>query len=206
MHRFLPTAIPYMHMYSCVCTCVCTQAHKFTGQIFTEDLLQVRHSGVRIEQKHKRPDSSSQRSLPSSQRAREVNRRLQPNAHSQISAQPPFPLKVFLACPLASASSHKTMCSFPLEQLSQAMMTLMGLVDRNLSFPQDCKLPGSRNCVCFCSPLPVIVGGLLRVPWTSRRSKQSILKEISPEYSLEGLTLKLKLRYFGSLLIRTDSL
>ena len=71
---FLSTAIPYMHMYSCVCTCVCTQAHKFTGQIFTEDLLQVRHSGVRIEQKYKRPDSSSQRSLPSSQRAREVNR------------------------------------------------------------------------------------------------------------------------------------
>lgn len=60
IHRFLPTAIPYMHMHSCVCTCVCTQVHKFTGQIFTEDLLQVRHLGVRIEQKHKRPDSSSQ--------------------------------------------------------------------------------------------------------------------------------------------------
>ena len=46
---------------------------------------------------------------------------------------------------------------------------------------------------------------LLRVPWTARRSNQSILKEISPEYSLEGLTLKLKLQYFGHL-IRTDSL
>ena len=46
---------------------------------------------------------------------------------------------------------------------------------------------------------------LLRVPWTSRRSNQSILKEISPEYSLEGLMLKLKLRYFGHLIQRTDS-
>ena len=47
---------------------------------------------------------------------------------------------------------------------------------------------------------------LLRVPWTARRSKQSILKEISPEYSLEGLILKLKLQYFGHLMWRTDSL
>ena len=47
---------------------------------------------------------------------------------------------------------------------------------------------------------------LLRVPWTVRRSKQSILKEISPEYSLEGLMLKLKLQYFGYLMQRTDSL
>ena len=47
---------------------------------------------------------------------------------------------------------------------------------------------------------------LLRVPWTARRSNQSILKEISPEYSLEGLMLKLKLRYFGHLMGRTDSL
>ena len=46
---------------------------------------------------------------------------------------------------------------------------------------------------------------LLRVPWTARRSNQSILKEISPEYSLEGLTLKLKLQYFGHLMQRTDS-
>ena len=45
---------------------------------------------------------------------------------------------------------------------------------------------------------------LLRVPWTSRRSNQSILKEISPEYSLEGLMLKLKLQYFGHLMQRTD--
>ena len=47
---------------------------------------------------------------------------------------------------------------------------------------------------------------LLRVPWTARRPNQSILKEISPEYSLEGLMLKLKLQYFGHLMQRTDSL
>ena len=47
---------------------------------------------------------------------------------------------------------------------------------------------------------------LLRVPWTARRSNQSILKEISPECSLEGLMLKLKLQYFGHLMQRTDSL
>ena len=47
---------------------------------------------------------------------------------------------------------------------------------------------------------------LLRVPWTARRSNQSILKEISPEYSLEGLMLKLKFQYFGHLIQRTDLL
>ena len=47
---------------------------------------------------------------------------------------------------------------------------------------------------------------LLRVPWTARRSNQSILKEISPEYSLEGLMLKLKLQYFGHMMRQTDSL
>ena len=47
---------------------------------------------------------------------------------------------------------------------------------------------------------------LLKVPWTARRSNQSILKEISPEYSLEGLLLKLKLQYSGQLMQRTDSL
>ena len=46
---------------------------------------------------------------------------------------------------------------------------------------------------------------LLRVPWTARRSNQSFLKEINPEYSLEGLMLKLKLQYFGHLMWRTDS-
>ena len=47
---------------------------------------------------------------------------------------------------------------------------------------------------------------LLRVPWTARGSNQSILKEISPEYSLEGLMLKLKLQYFGHMMGRADSL
>ena len=47
---------------------------------------------------------------------------------------------------------------------------------------------------------------LLRIPWTERRSNQSILKEITPEYSLEGLMLKLKLQYFGHLMRRSDSL
>ena len=49
-------------------------------------------------------------------------------------------------------------------------------------------------------------GELLRVPWTARRSNQSILKEVSPGYSLEGMMLKLKLQYFGHLMRRVDSL
>ena len=52
----------------------------------------------------------------------------------------------------------------------------------------------------------MVLGKTLRVSWTARRSNQSILKEISPEYSLEGLMLKLKLQYFGYLMQRTDSL
>ena len=50
-----------------------------------------------------------------------------------------------------------------------------------------------------------VVEDSLRVPWTTRRSNQSILKEISPEYALEGLRLKLKLQYFGHVIRRTDS-
>ena len=50
------------------------------------------------------------------------------------------------------------------------------------------------------------VGGLLRVPWTARRSNQSILKEINPEISFEGMIPKLKLHYFGHLMRRVDSL
>ena len=56
---------------------------------------------------------------------------------------------------------------------------------------------------CFWT---VVLEKTLRVPWTARRSNQSILKEISPEYSLEGLILKLKLRYFCHLMGKTDSL
>ena len=52
----------------------------------------------------------------------------------------------------------------------------------------------------------MVLEKLLRVPWTARRSNQSVLKEISPEYSLEGLMLKLKLQSFGHLIQRTDSL
>ena len=52
----------------------------------------------------------------------------------------------------------------------------------------------------------MVLEKILRVPWTARRSNQSILKEISPEYSLEGLMLKLKLQYFGHLMRRVDSL
>ena len=52
----------------------------------------------------------------------------------------------------------------------------------------------------------MVLEKLLRVPWAARRSNQSILKEISPDYSLEGLMLKLKLQYFGHLMQRTDSL
>ena len=63
------------------------------------------------------------------------------------------------------------------------------------------KLSAKELMVLNCS-----VGEDLRIPWTARRSNQSILKEISPEYSLEGLMLKLKLQYFGHLMQRTDSL
>ena len=52
----------------------------------------------------------------------------------------------------------------------------------------------------------MVLGRLLRVPWTARISNQSILKEISPEYSLEGLMMKLKLQNFGHLMRRVDSL
>ena len=52
----------------------------------------------------------------------------------------------------------------------------------------------------------MVLGKLLRVPWTARRSNKSILKEINPEYTLEGLMLKLKLQYFGHLMQRADSL
>ena len=55
---------------------------------------------------------------------------------------------------------------------------------------------------CFWT---VVLEKLLRVPWTARRSNQSILTEISPEYSLEGLMLKMKVQYFGHLVQRTDS-
>ena len=54
--------------------------------------------------------------------------------------------------------------------------------------------------------LPVIIKGLVRVPWTARRSNKSILREVNPEYSVEGLMLKLKLQYLGHLIRTADSL
>ena len=62
----------------------------------------------------------------------------------------------------------------------------------------ECQIIGAFEVWCWRR--------LLRVPWTARRYNQSILNEISPEYSLEGLMLKLKLQYFGHLMQRTDSL
>ena len=67
----------------------------------------------------------------------------------------------------------------------------------------DYKESWEQKSWCFWT---VVLRRLLRVPWTARRSNQSILKEISPEYSLEGLMLKLKLQYFGHLMQRADSL
>ena len=67
----------------------------------------------------------------------------------------------------------------------------------------DCEESWAPKNWCFWT---VVLARLLRVPWTARRSSQSILKEISPEYSLEGLMLKLKLQNFGDLMRRIDSL
>ena len=67
----------------------------------------------------------------------------------------------------------------------------------------DCKASWVLKNWCFWT---VVLEKTLRVPCTARRSNQSILKEISPEYSLEGLMLRLKLQYFGHLVWRTDSL
>ena len=66
----------------------------------------------------------------------------------------------------------------------------------------DCKGSWALKNWCFWT---VVLEKTLRVPWTARRSNQSILKEINPEYSLERLILKLKLQYFGHLMRRTDS-
>jgi len=71
---------------------------------------------------------------------------------------------------------------------------------------RDTTLP-TKICIIKAMVFPVVVWRrLLRVPWTAKRSNQSILKEISAEYSLEGLMLKLKLQYFGHQMRRADSL
>ena len=82
--------------------------------------------------------------------------------------------------------------------------------------PQGCCFSAARSRLTLCDPVYHSRGidafklrcwrRLLRVPWTARRSNQSILKKISPEYSLEGLMLKLKLQYFGHLIRTADSL
>ena len=71
----------------------------------------------------------------------------------------------------------------------------------------DFGAPQNKVCHCFhCFHVNLPWRRLLRVPLTARRSNQSILKEISPEYSVEGLRLKLKLQYFGHLMRRADTL
>ena len=70
------------------------------------------------------------------------------------------------------------------------------------AMPSSCPTPNSKSWTLSFKPIP----RLLRVPWTARKSDQSILKEINPEYSLEGLMLKLKFWYFGHLMRRADSL
>ena len=90
-----------------------------------------------------------------------------------------LPAKVHIIKAMVFSSSHVQMCELYHKE---------GLVPKNDAFKLWCW----RR--------------LLRVPWTARRSNQSIFKEISPEYSLEGWLLKLKLQYFGHLMQRTDSL
>ena len=108
------------------------------------------------------------------------------------------------------------------------MMDLYELVKRRIDFSLPSPLP-TRVCLVKAMVFPVVMYGceswtikkaecpridafelwcwrrLLRVPWTARKSNQSILKEISPGCSLEGLMLKLKLQYFGHLMQRADS-
>ena len=76
-------------------------------------------------------------------------------------------------------------------------VVMYGRESMTIKKAESWKIDASELCCCR---------RLLRVPWTARRPNQSILKEISPEYSLEGLMLKLKLQYFGHLMWRTDSL
>ena len=102
----------------------------------------------------------------------------------------------------------------PLGFGSCLIQTLMATLV-SLLFPEQARLaPTSRPLhLWLIHSLPSGLGSaffhwekLLRVPWTARRSSQSILKDINPEYSLEGLMLKLKLQYFGHLMRRADSL
>ena len=119
-------------------------------------------------------------------------------------------------------------CSHEIKRCLLLGMKVMTSLDSILK-SRDITLP-TKVCIVKAMVLPVVMYGcenwtikkaehrridafelwcwrrLLRVPWTARRSKQSILKEISPECSLEGLMLKLKLQYFGHLMQRADSM
>ena len=93
----------------------------------------------------------------------------------------------------------------PADHLSKRktwLLTSLGLT----SFPHDRSIVRAQGSVKKSQFLLWCWRRLLRVPWTTRRSNQSILKEISPGCSLEGLMLKLKLQYFGHLMLRVDSL
>ena len=74
-----------------------------------------------------------------------------------------------------------------------------------LTMPKPLTVWITSNCGKFLNSISFRFQEILRVPWTARRSNLSILKEINPEYSVEGLILKLKLQYFGHLMRRTDS-
>ena len=105
--------------------------------------------------------------------------------------------------PAKSLQSCPTLCD-PWTAACQAPLS-MGFSRQEywsrLPFPSPRTLSAEELMLLNCS-----VRRLLRVPWTARRSNQSILKEISPGCSLEGLMLELKLQYFGHLMRRTDSL
>ena len=93
----------------------------------------------------------------------------------------------------------------PADQLSKrktCLLTSLGLTP----FPHDRSIVRAQGSVKNSQFLLWCWRRLLRVPWTARRSNQSILKEISPGCSWEGLMLKLKLQYFGHLMLRVDSL
>ena len=105
---------------------------------------------------------------------------------------------------LPGSGSKDTGCPVTLEVQVHLLM-----LKHDLSLIQPSDIAG-RPCVGqLVVPVALVagpaVGFTLRVPWTAKRSNQSIVKKISPEYSLEGLILKLKLQYFGHLMLRTDS-
>ena len=125
-------------------------------------------------------------------------------------------------CSLPGSSTHGIFQARVLEWVATAF-SREGIESRDITLP-------TKVCIVEAMVFPVVMYGCeswtvkkaecqridafklwcwrkpLRVPWTARKSNQSILKEINPEYSLEELMLKLKLRYFGHLMQRTDSL